>query len=258
MATELLKGNVINRTLNETYVNLYENQMRTDRWMSTGDSIKISEKGLLLDGQHRLSALIKYGKPLEFLVVEGLAEESFKVMDTGKSRSASDVLKITGHHNTPKLAGVVKTIILFKAGHFSQNSGGGKGRQRNNTTNSDVLQFVDANPTIHECVTYANDIYRSFRFVPSNITGALYFMISKKNQEKADQFFEKFSKGIDLSETNPIRLLRDRLIRDSANKTKLTGRDKMALIVMAWNAFITGKRVQQFVLQKNYAFPKLV
>ena len=37
---------------------------RTGRNPQTGETIKISAKGLLLDGQHRLEALLIYGKPL--------------------------------------------------------------------------------------------------------------------------------------------------------------------------------------------------
>jgi hypothetical protein len=38
----------------------------------------------------------------------------------------------------------------------------------------------------------------------------LYWILSRRNQEKAEVFFEKYATGIDLSEKSPIRILRER------------------------------------------------
>lgn len=254
MATEWLKRNKSNRHLSERHINLYEDQMRAGKWMLTGSPIMFDDKNNLLDGQHRLNAVVRFGKPVEFLVCEGLSPDTFKVIDTGKNRSAGDVLSVKGITNPTRTAAIAISIILFRNGYFSQNSG--EGRRKSYATNSDVLKFVQDQSGFDEIVQYASEIVRNFRFVPLSTIGCLYFILSKKNQTKADQFFEKYAKGIDLSEQSSVRVLRDRLIRDSQNKTKLSGRDKMALIIMAWNNFLTNKKTQQLKLANNYNFPK--
>lgn len=253
MAIELLKKNVINRSLSEKYVRHYESQMRSGKWLSTGDAIKVSSTGNLIDGQHRLQALINYGKPLDFLVVEGLEDQVFKVLDTGKNRSAADVLTIAGIKNAAKIAAAARTIIAFTNGRFSE--GGGR-KTASYATNADVLKFVQSNERVNDCVQYASEVCKNFRSINLGTVACVYFLISKKNETKADSFFEKYSKGIDLSEQSPIRVLRERLIRDTQNKTRLTTRDKMALLIMAWNNFVQGKKTTNLVLQNNYKFPK--
>jgi hypothetical protein len=252
-ATRLLEGNKGNRRLSENNVMFFKQQMLKGEWQLTGDPIKIGKDGRLLDGQHRLEALVKYGKPVEMFVAEGLDNKVFTVIDTGKSRSASDVLSTQGFKNSPALSGTVKYILLFNKGHFG-NQGSAAGSTR--VTNGEVLNFVDKNPTLLEVVNYSAGIYRQFRYIAVTSLGMLYWQLSKKNQTKCDIFFERYATGIDLSESSPIRLLRERLIRDGQNKTKLSNRDKVALFIMAWNAFLSGKRVQQLTLQKNYKFPK--
>lgn len=83
----------------------------------------------------------------------------------------------------------------------------------------------------------------------------MYYVLCQKNQTKADTFFSKYATGIDLSEKSPIRTLRDRLIRDQQNKTKLTYRDKLALLIHAWNAFLRGKELGTISLRSDYVFP---
>jgi hypothetical protein len=262
MATKYLEKNlglntgdkIKNRIYKENNVNFLYNQMKKGEWMVTGNPIKFSDKGRLIDGQHTLRAIIKHGKPVEIFVAEGLDESVFSVLDTGKNRTASDVLSMMGYANSTVLAGASRSILLFQAGSYSIESGT-RGRV-SHTTNQDILKFVAKNNEIHEVLSFVSSIYRKFRFISTSQLSALYWELSKNNQSKCDAFFEKYSTGVDLSETSPIRLLREKLLKDSTNKHKLRARDKMALFIMAWNAYITNKKIFSLSLPKNYEFPK--
>jgi hypothetical protein len=69
--------------------------MQSGNWYIT-DSIKFSEDGTLLDGQHRLSAVVTSGCTVDFLVCRGYPEDSVFGIDTGGGRTTSDIAKITG------------------------------------------------------------------------------------------------------------------------------------------------------------------
>lgn len=252
IAQQLLSNNAGNRKLSERNVQFIYGQMVAGEWKLTGDTIKIGKDGKLKDGQHRLAGVVKYGKPIEMFVAEGVADDVFQVLDTGKSRSAADVLSMSGIRNSNNVAGSVRAIILFKQGVYSHNKAGKTSR----ATNAAILKFTEENPLIHEVITYTMGIYRQFRFISHSNLTMLYWILSKKNQTQADIFFEKYATGIDLGVTNPIRHLRERLLKDSLNKSKLNSRDKIALFIFAWNAFIEGKKMQQLTLQRNYVFPK--
>jgi hypothetical protein len=61
----LLIKNTINRKLRPSIVRDFARQMRLNLWReNTGEAIKITSNGHLLDGQHRLTALVKAGVTL--------------------------------------------------------------------------------------------------------------------------------------------------------------------------------------------------
>jgi hypothetical protein len=251
------KGDDIkNRKFNDKNIQFLYNQMKNGEWMITGDPIKFSDTGKLIDGQHTLMAIKKLGKPIEMFIAEGLKEEVFTVLDTGKNRSASDVLSMKGYSYSTNLAGAIRSILLYQSGCYTDQS---KHSRTSHATNTAVLKFVQKNPEITEVVSYIiNDVYKNFRYLNTSALSMLYWVLSVNNQTKCDAFFEKYSTGIELSEGSPIRLLREKFLKDSVNKTKLSTRDKIALFIMAWNSFITNKKIHSLALPKNYDFPKAI
>src|SRR5687768_3937102 len=52
-----------NRSLKENSVQIYAEAMRRGDWQFNGDPIRFGADGKLFDGQHRLTAIIRSGKP---------------------------------------------------------------------------------------------------------------------------------------------------------------------------------------------------
>lgn len=250
LAKKYLERNKRNRHINKNTVDFYVAQMRQNQWLPTGDPIKFSKKGNLLDGQHRLSAIVQYGHPVDMFVAEGLEDETFKVIDTGKSRSASDVVAMLGVKHATTMAGAVRAIIMFRRGSYYDPK-----KRKAGVSNSDILDFIHRHKQIQEQVVFVTSLYTQFRAVPASGLCMLYHVLSKHNQTKADTFFSKYATGIDLSAKSPIYALRNRLLSDYQNKSKLTYRDKLALVVYAWNAYIKNKEIGIVKLVGNYKFP---
>lgn len=251
LANDYLSSNQGNRKLSERQINFYYKQMVEGSWGCTGDTIKISSDGRLLDGQHRLHAIIRYDKPVECFIAEGVDPEVFPMIDTGKSRSASDVLSASGIGRPTSIASTAKHVIIFDQGLL--------GTAHNKDTapsHKRILEFVNNNPELESVVDYATEISKKFKFMPLYLLATLYWIISHKNHGKAHEFMSQYGSGIGLSEDSPVRLLRERLMKDTINKKKLSNRDRAALFIMCWNLFITGKTQTHLTLQKNYSFPK--
>lgn len=251
-ANEILSNNEGNRPLSERNVNFLLSEMRSGNWKTTGHTIKLGKQGRLLDGQHTLHALVKYGKPLELCIARGLEDDIFEVLDTGKMRTAADVLQISGFRNSVPLSGIVRAILSYQTGVFASHST----KSKIAASNTQVRKFAEMNPSIHEVVVYAQTVSKRFKGLAPAQIGMLYWILSRRNQEKADIFFEKYSTGIDLSEKSPIRILRERLMKDMISKSKLRTRDKMALFIKAWNHYLQGQYVSSLALVANYEFPK--
>ena len=60
IAKGLLESNTKNRGINELVVSRYANDILKGNWKEdTGEAIKISKMNIILDGQHRLCAIVK-------------------------------------------------------------------------------------------------------------------------------------------------------------------------------------------------------
>src|SRR6266545_1760562 len=103
-AAEWLEANTTNRPLSRAVVRLFAEAMRRGEWLVTHQGIAFDVNGVLVDGQHRLAAIIEADRPVELTVFSEVAEGTFDVLDTGKRRTAADVLAIEGEKNSTMLA----------------------------------------------------------------------------------------------------------------------------------------------------------
>jgi len=251
LAKAWLERNKRNRTVNQRRVLFYLDQMQKDQWQFSGDTIRFDWNDDLLDGQHRLLALIQYGEPIEFIIVEGLDPETVVVIDTGKTRSAGDAVSMLGVSYAATMAATVKTIIMFRNGRYSDKEAAIKG-----VSNTEIVGFIKKHQGLEDMIAHVIGLQHQFRFVAGSTLCALYFILESKHAATTEKFFQKFATGIDLSEKSPIRALRDKLMRDPKNQSNLTPRDKMALFIHAWNAHRRGRELENVRVRGDYVFPK--
>jgi hypothetical protein len=94
MATKWLEGNTHNRSVRDSVVTRYATDMKAGRWKQTHQGIAFDAEGTLIDGQHRLFAILEAGVPVVLQVTRGLPMDTQMVVDDNISRSVTDVLKI--------------------------------------------------------------------------------------------------------------------------------------------------------------------
>ena len=95
-AAELLKGNTRNRAINPRAVTRYAVAMTNGQWKVGNDAICIGLDGTLLNGQHRLTAIVQAGVPVELLLREGVDPDDLKAMDQGHKRLGTDIATLLG------------------------------------------------------------------------------------------------------------------------------------------------------------------
>ena len=92
-AEKWLKMNTGNRRIRPSHVRHLASQMEQGRWMLSPEPIVFSPKRLL-DGQHRLSAVLMSGCTIEASVALVQNEDVFRVLDQGVNRNNSDLTGI--------------------------------------------------------------------------------------------------------------------------------------------------------------------
>lgn len=90
MAMSMLSRNSINRRFRPGVGKRYAMIMQNGNWKLTPEPICFDTDEVLLNGQHRLWAVIESGIGQEFVVWEGMPRDVFAVIDRGQMRSFSD------------------------------------------------------------------------------------------------------------------------------------------------------------------------
>lgn len=94
-AMELLSTNSPrNRNVKKMYVQTLAEAMRRGKFLLTHQGIAISVNGELIDGQHRLLAIIESGVTVKMQVTYGVEENAFLAMDCGARRTLGDALAV--------------------------------------------------------------------------------------------------------------------------------------------------------------------
>jgi hypothetical protein len=96
VAEEMLKRNTNNRNARAYYVALLADDMRRGFWQETHEGIAFDENGVLLDGQHRLLAIVQSGATVPLMVTTGLSPNALVQINRGRIRTPVDIQNLSG------------------------------------------------------------------------------------------------------------------------------------------------------------------
>ncbi len=241
IAKELLAKSKGNRTLIERNLTQIATELKNDNWHLTGETIKIDSNGVPRDGFHRLESVIRTGRPIRTFVARGISKEAVHYIDTGRSRTAGDVLSIEGIDNAGMIASMIRFIMHFKAGQFgSAARGGGK---ENVITNAKISEFAHKNKaSLLESMPYGYS-KGNRKVLQANMISSLHYIFKQISYDDADDFCHKFALGGNLNQTSPIFAVRKIFELDQINRFNRSKTEKLALICKAWNLYRNDKKV---------------
>lgn len=233
-ALDLLEKNVSNRPIKDKLISRYANDMIENRWReNTGESIKFSIKDTLIDGQHRLLAVIRANVKVKFMAVYNLEEDVFDILDSGVARNGRDLFSIHGISYSSILPSIFNAWyelknISNKEKKFSQRT----------LTSAEQIIIYNENPDYWNEVARKSYTWydRISKIISPTIIGSMYAFFNEIDQEDANIFFDELS-DLMVNNHKPIVLLRTVLMKNRLSTKKLTVGVKMALIIKAWNNF---------------------
>jgi hypothetical protein len=120
MARTWIMKNNFNRPVKQRLVDDYARQIEAGNWRRTHQGIAFDEEGVVLDGQHRLLAIIQSGKTVPMLIFTNENQASHESIDGGKKRSLLDVVRLELLDNTIKMKHLCVLKALW-AGRFCKN-----------------------------------------------------------------------------------------------------------------------------------------
>lgn len=99
-----------NRKIYVSWVRYLAEEIKSKRWRETHEGIAFNRKGQLMDGQHRMLAIIESGIPISLSVTRNLSQDAFKVINTGRVRNPRDILTANGRDLGPDGHGIIRLL----------------------------------------------------------------------------------------------------------------------------------------------------
>lgn len=253
MAERFLLRNTNNRKVRHPHVlNLAEAMKRGD-FVFNGDTIVFDEKGDLLDGQHRLMAVVESNTTQKFLIVYNVSRDVQDTKDRNEGRTVSDALSQAGYGHSSHLAGAAKNLRAFEDGGLGWVNARGRFHPR------DAKLVLKNHPELTESVAFIMNHRKGLNRVCRawSTLSCLHYIFSAVDPAAADEFFARLSDGVGLGLTSPVLHLRERLIEDRASQSRLPMNHVKAFIIKAWNSHCQNRPMKILRWVKKEKFPKI-
>lgn len=256
MARLWLEVNIKNRKKRRDGVDSYARDIRNGEWLLTGDSLKFDWFGNLLDGQHRLEAIVLANKSIRTVVVWGVDPKAQDRVDTGIIRQFRDQLALRGVAHSDIIAPMLRRIILWDEPYNERVQ-----FNRNRVTAAELeASFVTHKDSVEYCADFVAPLAKGAGVSPS-LHAFIFWILMKANHDEACDFIVKMSTGEYMGSQDPIMVLRDRILKAKSSRKSLHQTEALWLSMFAYNAWMEGREVTRLILPKNgmsyEAFPRL-
>jgi hypothetical protein len=230
IAADWLKCNRLNRPVRQSHVHFLAREMTADQWQLNGQAIIICDNEDVLDGQHRLLAVIESGCPIRTLVIYGVKREAFKTIDTGIVRTSADALAVwfpgKGVGITKTVGAAIPWCIGLERGVI---------HEKEKLPNVEAIQYAKDHPSLWQCAEEVSGYPKDLRVLSTGMGTAAYEIFQRRDADKARDFIRAIYTGEMLEATEPEFILRALLSRDQQSLQKYPARTRMRMVVKAWN-----------------------
>ena len=238
VADQWLTLNTNNRPARKSHVARLAEAMERGEFRLTGDPVRwAGEVGasVLVDGQHRLMAVVRSGMTVQSFVMTNVPEETAMVIDTAQvQRTLADLLEERGETRTKTLASIINSAMQLERGEYY--TGWTPSRPQ-------ALAWFDANPEVRESVGYGTRVREALKYLQGQ-AGALHYVFSRVDSDDANEFWNRLTTGTGLEAGNPILVLRQKIEKSAAvNREVMKPKYRAAITIKAWNYWRAGDSI---------------
>jgi hypothetical protein len=247
------------RHVRQPHVQRLASMIQKGDWRLTSDALTLI-KGKLGNGQHRCEAIVLAGVPCEALVLRTTDEKLFDVLDSGITRSVSDVLAQHGTSFSSTISTAARTVIAYNRGLITSMKIGGPRNRPNSPiqdtiTRQDVIEYCDINQEkLIAHARLAHKLYAEAGILTPSMAVAFLQIASPKGVQKAQDFIRTVFTG---DSKNAAFDVREYLIRNKLGKRKFQSAYIFGLLIKAFRAYLKDERPQRYKIQTNEDFPTI-
>ena len=243
----LTEFNSQNRDPTKAQYEAISGDILSSQWALTHQGLAFTGEGRLLDGQHRLFAILDTGVTVPTVITLNVSKESALVIDRHRSRRARDLLNFSEHRMTLFDEAVIRRAI----------SG-----MQNNSAAPTVPTIVSFLQTHRERLEWSTGLFksRSRGIVVAPLVAAVFrasFHVKDGELKALEHFTAVVQEGVvEGPEEQAAVILRDWLLaRGRATRKRATGQETYARVVRAIAAFLAKERLSKLYAASADLYP---
>lgn len=249
MARVYLNTSVGNRVIKQDILRGLVSYLKNDQFKVNGETIVFDSEGSLMDGHHRLEAVVASGVPAIFIVVRGIDRSTWTTMDSGTARSLGDVFRIEGIPNYNSVSSVVAGTYAMRNNKIGTNTlGAGNKLKRDGLTRDDALALYYKHEDIWQLavrtgIGLRNRLPGYFNVKEVGVISAYLIIFLHHDAQKVTEFWDLVTTGDGIYASLRNVFLKD--MQETRYK-RLSSKARQSLIATAWNTHLKNKRAKRF------------
>ena len=266
LAKKILKSNHENqRNLKPHVVDSYTRTMKAGLWTAgNGETIKFSEKGDLIDGQHRLTSVVKSDTPVPMMIMTGIKEKFLTCIDNGAPRNLGDALKVTGrirHRvNAHSLAAFIRQFhyqkIIALEGLTESTA-----RKKHRISSIQAIKLYEELKHIDTTLNQFSDLFgtKLIKRIPQSIAILMFYLFSPINREITFSILKTLENGSpfdDKGVSSPAWSICEWITERKLSGVRFETIDYINAFVWAFDNMMNGKEGLKYRGNKNFILGK--
>lgn len=234
----------LNRKTRSKHINTLAADMRRGKCYLSNDAITWDEEGWIINGAHRLHAIVVSGVECEVIVLRDAVLDARLVMDTGMKRSTDDNFLMAGY-SFPRNCGATVRKLLYGYTQFAKLA----------IPDQEVLEFMENNG---DAICFAHEHLPQGRTSHSLIRAVVARAYLKRApKEKLKRFCEVLRSGlsVDRLESSIVRLRNFMVDDTNVRKSSKTPGQVYGKAERALQAYLEGEELSRLESAGRELFP---
>lgn len=225
------------RNVKEQHILEMIDDIKNDRFPFTGQTIIQDTNGDLIDGQHRIRAVITAGKPILVLVVRNVDPDAYFAIDNTARRQVADVMRADGYDNVTALGCALRHLDRYQNGKLMGMGSYTQSRLSTPAARELIMEHPNLQMSIH-ITTKIGRLCRSWGAI-----GFCHYIFSQKDPKATETFFHAITTGEGLFEGDPILAWRRKLL-EKGERSSNSGDEVIFLTFKAWDMWRNGRKIK--------------
>jgi two-component sensor histidine kinase len=231
-AAAYLAASQAERTIVHAHVAALARDVAAGHWRLNGQPICFAISGRLLNGRHRLMAVVAAGRPIDCVLVRGLADATDVTFDIQGKRPPLPPGPAGGFGDQPLLAAMANLLLRDRSPTQPANGPGGRLPASGKATATEIRRVLEDHPRLVELRGFAR---RMTEFGHASVLGYAAFLIEREDPARGAAFLRGLETGADLPAGSPLLALRSQLLR--SRQAHAAPQAQLTMVMAAWRRY---------------------